>query len=176
MNRREQIVAAVVLCILALCAWPCRGQSPVDDTTPPTSVVAISSQVLHNSALLYREFHTEFIACLFGRVNGDTVLAAVMVLADIRPSQSEEAAIKADTDGAPLPCRPSPLMVGMIHSHPSRVCRPSVQDERTFVASGHAAALIACGPGKLFIRTQHGAALCYFNPEDPVAVCKPPGT
>lgn len=78
--------------------------------------IHISDQVFHGIALAYREFHTEYAGCLYGRTVGDESWIALVVPANIRPSRSQATAIMADSLAGEW-CNGAPI--GVVHSHPT---------------------------------------------------------
>jgi len=151
--------------------------------------------VTHTWALLYREFRTEFLGCLYGSVRvgrdaarPDTVTVSYMLLADVKPSHSTDQSV-AETS----PCPPSERLLGLVHSHPGGrtcvhdgrgncaplpdrlhgdLCFPSRTDSTSFVRSGYLIDAIVCGDGQFITITRDFAITrCDFDPEAEVPVC-----
>lgn len=148
--------------------------------------------VTHTWALLYREFRTEFLGCLYGSVRHareavgpDTVTVSYMLLADVKPSHSTNQSV-AETS----PCPPSERLLGMVHSHPGGrrcvhdgrgncapglhgdICVPSRTDSTSFARSSYLIDAIVCGDGRFITITRDFAITrCDFDPEADVPVC-----
>lgn len=141
-------------------------QSPTGPVPVVPRYVRIGSSPLQSWALLYREFRTEFMACLYGRETGDSVTVQWSVLASTKPSQVSDSGVSR-----PIYCPNlggTNEMIGIAHSHPSGSCGQSPPDLRTFVDSGLAVSVIVCGPGRLAVYTRGAPTVgvrCIFDAE-----------
>lgn len=102
---RYSVFAAAAL-VIGLACNDCGAQT-----------VLISPQVFRGSALLYREFHTEFLGCLYGLQRNDTIGIYLMAPASMRPSTSQALRIADDTTGS-CPKLAEFQTLGLVHSHP----------------------------------------------------------
>lgn len=187
---------------LALAGVPLRAQEvrAAPGATVPARATAAAQfvyrpLVTHTWALLYREFRTEFLGCLYGAVHvsrdaaaPDTVTVSYMVLADVKPSHSTNQSV-AETS----PCPPSERLLGMVHSHPGGrscvhdgrgncapvaehlhgdICFPSRTDSTSFARSGYLIDAIVCGDGRFITITRDFAITrCDYDPEADEPVC-----
>jgi len=156
-----------------------------------TAHTLIANLFLHESALMYREFHTEYLECLYGRVNSDTTIVLYAIMADVKPSHSRPTTVIPQPDGV---CpQNTDSLVGIVHNHPqtcrggggaacglqvrdsesmhpqddpaSDPCYESYPDIRTFIASGLRLNVVICGVGKMYVQRQGS------RPNDPADVC-----
>lgn len=67
-----------VLLWIGSCTMEVFGQKPI----------VFRPWVLRHFALMYREFSTEFLFCLYGPTRPDSMIVELAVLADVRPSRS----------------------------------------------------------------------------------------
>ncbi|MGI0029424.1 MAG: hypothetical protein ACREAQ_06920 [Nitrososphaera sp.] len=196
-------LCALAMLRLALAGVPAHAQevrAAPGLVIPPAKVAATQFQyrpmVTHTWALLYREFRTEFLGCLYGSVRAsrdpaapDTVTVSYMLLADVKPSHSTDQSV-AETSA----CPPSERLLGMVHSHPGGrscvhdgrgncaplpdrlhgdICFPSRTDSTSFARSGYLIDAIVCGDGQFITITRDFAITrCDFDPEADVPVCR----
>jgi len=147
-----------------------------------TAHTLLANLALHDWALEYREFHTEFLQCLYGVVRGDTVVVLYGVMADVKPSHSLATTVIPQPDGQCATTGDS--LVGIAHNHPQSCrggngaacglltadsasmhpqddpgndpCFESWPDIRTFVASKLDVNVVVCGVGKMYIQRRGG--------------------
>ena len=195
-GRRFELLTAAVLCLGSACH---EGLAQAPATHPTFAAVGdtqhtIIGQVpLHAWALEYREWRTELLECLYGRVAGDTVLIRFAVLANVRPSHSTLNTVTPDSVGSCLAIA-SEALVGMAHSHPADrprfvdgqyradsdrfhpdpaldLCYESFIDVTTFVRSGLPVSVVICGVGRIYVLRRGrvpnaGADVCAYDPEE----------
>jgi hypothetical protein len=186
MNRLERALVAVIL-------WfgSCVGQLKGQVLSSDTGATLLGQLALHEWALLYREFHTEFLECLYGRASRDTVTVFYGVLADVKPSHSRATMVAPQADG--MCAITGDSLVGIAHNHPQSCrggngaacglqvtdsesmhpqddpgndpCYESFPDIRTFIGSGLELNIVVCGVGKLYVQ-RRGA-----RPNKPADIC-----
>jgi hypothetical protein len=152
--------------------------------------------VLRQWALLYREFATEFLTCLYGRVSRDTIEIALSVPADVRPSHSTRNEVTPVGYSRARPMDGCPLSdpIGDAHSHPPSTlgegpdqfrarssgrdrCYASATDWRS-LADEHATlevrfTVVVCDVGAAaFFFSDGTAARCRYDPEVRDAKCQ----
>jgi len=140
-------------------------------------VIIIQAPIVRHWALLYREFDTEFLGCLYGVVrpgrglDRDTVMVLADLPSDIRPSESRALGVRNH-------CAPGPGFLGTVHSHPGPVtaalCGFSRADEQQFLASGALLDVLVCGYGSYVVQVQggEGASRCIYDPEAEAPQCR----
>jgi len=160
-----------------------------------TGYTAIAQNVLHDWALSYREWHTEWLSCLYGDVRGDTVIIRYSIPADVKPSHSMPTTVIPQPAGQCVQTTDS--LVGIAHNHPQTCrsgngaacgtvvtdsgsmhpqddatndpCFESWPDIRTFVASHLLVNVVVCGysfnQARIYVQ-QRGAP-----PNDRSGVC-----
>ena len=145
--------------------------------------IRILPPIAHRWSLMYREFTTEWLDCVYGRIDGGTLLIVAALPADAPPSVSTP----NNTDGLCVPL--DTLLIGDAHNHPQDVlirsqstpssgerfhvlpgtdqCYLSPQDWQTFMANaGQQVSVVICGQGEFiaFLRNREGAR-CRYDPE-----------
>lgn len=167
-------------------------------------VIQYAPIITHTWSLLYREFKTEFLGCLYGSVRAsarplepDTVTISYMLLADVKPSHSTDRGVAEKS-----PCPASDKLLGMVHSHPGGrtcvhdgrgncapieadrqgdICFPSRTDQASFAASRYVIDVIVCGENTFIASTRDLIITrCEYDPEADWPLCtngpKKPGT
>ena len=124
------------------------GQQPV--RSPAARVLVLSDQARRFLLLQYRGFPTEFMGCMIGEVQGQTIVVQRIAPADVDPTQStatwvvpQQTCESAGWTGT----------VGMIHSHPTAercwYVFPGTQvlssDGRSFLTTPYPVDAIMCG-------------------------------
>lgn len=120
---------AVSRALIAYACWwgACTGQIDGQDSVQVVST-GIAKHVLREWALLYREFRTEFLQCLYGRSSGDSLKIHLALNAHVRPSQSTVKGVTPEDEMCPWALGLDSI-VGVVHSHP-RQERQALNGER----------------------------------------------
>lgn len=117
---------------------------------PPPDRMYILEQVVQQWGLMYREFSTEFMGCLYGRMEGGQMALRVFIPAAVRPSNSTDSTVTGECYEE----KKFPAM-GVLHSHVARVDRPSCyvskRDSVDFADSPYAVTLIVCGADRVLV-------------------------
>jgi hypothetical protein len=144
---------ALMLCVTlpVTVVAPVLAQQPAG--SPPVRALVLSDQARRFLFLQYRGFHTEFMGCMIGEVQGGTIVVRRIAPADVDTSQStatwvvpQQTCESAGWTGT----------VGMIHSHPTAercwYFFPGTQvpssDGHSFLAAPYPVDAIMCG-GKI---------------------------
>ena len=153
LGRAATAVAGLALLLMPLLGHvpnvaSAAGQEPA--RSPAARVLVLSDQARRFLLLQYRGFPTEFMGCMIGEVQGQTIVVQRIAPADVDPTQStatwvvpQQTCESAGWTGT----------VGMIHSHPTAercwYVFPGTQvlssDGRSFLTTPYPVDAIMCG-------------------------------
>lgn len=181
--------------LIAIVAWygACAGQLRGQDSTHVVNT-GITNHVLREWALLYREFRTEFLQCLYGRLSGDSLRIRLALNAHVRPSHSMVGGVTPEDDTCPFALGADSL-IGVAHSHPQQQyalngerlplepqanrCYESWEDIAMLVQNGLPVGVVVCGVGRIYVLRRgqtpnDGTNVCQYDPEAavPMLVCE----
>lgn len=151
---------AGMLTLLALQPEPVRPVEVTPATTAPGVVVArsliLSDQARRYLSLHYRAYPTEFLGCMIGEVQGESVVVDRIAPADVDPAQSTATHVvpRQSCEGAGWTGT-----VGVVHSHPSgERCwyyfpgtQVATSDGQSFVRQPYPVDAIMCGDKVVWI-------------------------
>jgi hypothetical protein len=146
--------------------------------------IVLHPTISHRWALMYREFETEFMDCVYGEQVGDKVYIVLTVPANVLPRHSLVNSV------TPLDACPAPgaKLLGVAHSHPpvretingqrfkttnNDECYMSMTDMISFKGEGLPVSIVVCGTGQ-FIMAMYvtGEVLkCVFEPDLTTPAC-----
>ena len=151
--------------------------------------IRIHPAITHRWSLMYREFSTEWLDCIYGKIIGDTVEIVGVFPADTVPSASTPNTVS----GTCVPL--AGLLIGDAHNHPRDVlirsqgtsstgerfpvapeadlCYLSPMDWHTFRENvDQQVSIVICGQKELvlFLRNGEGGR-CRFDPEQAFPEC-----
>lgn len=132
--------------------------------------LTFGGQPLRQWALNYREYETEFQACLYTMADietGEPVLA-MSIPSDVIPSMSTDSSVTSHPLGGCFVIPNVPL-VGIVHSHPTGRCFQSMNDYRSFIGNTSLQyAITVCGFGRFYlIGHDVPPSLCTYTPDEP---------
>ena len=161
---RVALAAACLLALLALqpqaarlvqAAWGAGATEAVGQGTIAQTLI-LSDLARRYLALQYRSYPTEFLGCMIGEVDGNTVVVRRIAPADVDPSHSARTHVVPKES-----CEQAGWVgtVGMIHSHPGgQHCwyyfpgtRVLASDGHSFVRQPYPVDAIMCGDRVVWI-------------------------
>ncbi|HEX4601421.1 MAG TPA: hypothetical protein VH116_08510 [Gemmatimonadales bacterium] len=114
---RAAFAAAGLVVVLALEPQPAATVAAASAWAgAPTRALVLSTQAQRYLILQYRSSTTEFLGCMIGDVDGNTVIVRRIAPADVDPGQSSVSHVIPKTTCADAGWTGT---VGMIHSHPA---------------------------------------------------------
>lgn len=187
------------------CHWYApRGISSYNSpAADPRHILRFNAALLRQWSLLFREFHTEFLQCVYayavpgdvdteGNMLNDTVKVAFAINANLPPSSFYPDSVAPPADWNEDICPPTVgnffILLADVHNHIPRFvngvrttyCYPSDKDyASSFERQGVPIAFILCDENRLVYFSSEGLiASCTWNPEIPFnmqLVCKREG-
>lgn len=143
------------LTLLLKAIWGCASAPFVEvDGRPskpiPSMHLIVDRNLIGQVVFLHYKMGDEFMGCVFGRIEGDTIFAYTMSLMAVDPRQSNPWSVGAG-DCAKLTevWDIEVIQIGLIHNHPGMGfdCQPSELDSRVLRESPFFVGMITCNQG-----------------------------
>ncbi|HEX4628164.1 MAG TPA: hypothetical protein VH137_05170 [Gemmatimonadales bacterium] len=159
---RAALAAAGLVALLALEPQPAATVAAASAWTgAPTRALVLSPQTRRYLSLQYRSSATEFLGCMIGDIDGNTVIVRRIAPADVDPGQSTVSHVIPKTSCVDAGWTGT---VGMIHSHPSgERCwyffpgtQVATSDGASFVRQPYPVDAIMCGDRVVWISRDMG--------------------